>query len=159
MLKLRAWDKKEKIMLYDFQFIILKGDRSKWILSSSDKYDFCYRQFTGENPYVIMLGGLTDKNGKIIYENDIVKLEDMFGIIYGVVERGMGGFGIKQLNRVSKVVDGFEYEYTFYDDEGECFTWGGLEVIGNIFEGIIEIEWLDKLVNELKEKMREEQVI
>lgn len=75
--------------------------------------------------------GLYDKNGKEIYEGDILKRtvakENGFGNFIGVVDYKAGGFLLKE-----------EYGYCpFYDTFGSTY-----EVIGNIYDNpeLLEVE-------------------
>lgn len=109
-------------------------------------YD-CFEDFSEENGIfevepstICQCTGLRDKNGKLIWENDIVKFEDCGEEGYEYKE----GFDFENKARVeftegrwsltdflsdnSAVIDGM------YDHEEFMDLWGECEVIGNIFD-------------------------
>lgn len=122
-IKFRAWNKYKKVMVYkdeDNSSNYLDGicmsdvDFINSSLMENDTYD--WMQFTG----------LHDKNGKEIYEGDIVRKD---GWIYEIRWSKYGaGFDLATKNDSwPKQEDGYAYHSGLYDTEI-------IEVIGNIYE-------------------------
>ena len=129
-IKFRAWHKPTQLMddvvlidFYNEKIGILYADP---VIQgeSIQKYNF--------NEIVLMQStGLKDKNGKEIYEGDIISFEDSDGgyeypdlaVNTGIVEYGDLGFYFT--NRVAVEMD------DFYIKDGRCDE---VEVIGNIYE-------------------------
>lgn len=111
-IKFRIWDIHNHLKCYSNQYSLYcaNGVISNSVFVDGGKKRFISQQYTG----------LKDRNGKEIYEGDIVKIEDKEEVrIYDIVF-SHGYFG---LNRGSKFKHALMYPYTEI-----------IEVIGNIFE-------------------------
>ena len=112
--KFRAWDRIQKQSMFDWEKILKTG----FELFLKDSFGFVLMQFTG----------LKDKNGKEIYEGDIIKMLDEWIDHYELysnhqIEFGSGCF------RLENAVPLFECL-----DEDSDFKKCQFEVIGNIYE-------------------------
>lgn len=106
-IKFRAWDKEDKTITY-FDFFDYTGflydlySAEQW--NEKDKYIF--QQFTG----------LIDKNGKEVYEGDIIKYNEY------------SNYGIRKMTEVVKFLDGGFQPFC------ECdFYVKNYKIIGNIY--------------------------
>lgn len=117
-IKFRAWDKAQECYLYDVQgaYDMLSGC-VKYENGENAVYDEeCFDEFLDNDHYVVeQYTGMHDKNGREIYEGDIVKNE------YGKVME-------VQYNPRSAAFGVGDYYF------GTIGSGKILEVIGNIFE-------------------------
>lgn len=107
-IKFRAWDKEFKQMI-EISRLEVGSTTSSWV-KKPDGFDKIL--VFGENSELMQFTGLTDKNGKEIYEGDIVRQKNaMIDVIYLVEE--INAQGTKP----------------FHDTHPSWF-----EIIGNIYE-------------------------
>lgn len=114
-IKFRAWDIKTKTMYQDIPLITL----SSHVKEKNEKLNKCLESFQSDSVKfrLMQYTGLKDKNGKEIYEGDIVK--------YGFKsENGIDEF-------VSKV---FFDEYMWVTNEHSLNRISNVEVIGDIYQ-------------------------
>ncbi len=125
-IKFRAWDKDKKVMHYDFQFIKSGEGIGQFILLISDKEDNVVKQ---QNPYpvdrfeIMQYTGLKDKNGKEIYEDDILQWDDEDEVTQVIVECSRGEFIFLIINDPYNLWKETDMSYA---DE--------FKIIGNIYE-------------------------
>jgi len=117
-IKFRAWEESKKKMHYDVSMP-------------------CNDEGIDVNPWVPMqFTGLKDKNGKEIYEGDIVHVPEGYGgdLLYkefiGIVDYDPPVFYINQQESIKKTRKWHGQEY----------GWDELEIIGNIYENPEQIE-------------------
>lgn len=149
-IKFRGWDKYDKKMIYD----LCQVDSFWHYYSYSDNTGLHFGK-TGpngvgedfENKYIMQYTGLKDKNGKEIYEGDIVKCRVNDNSIKGeeayVLDKD--GFGLEHIKKTVNYKIEFwnsNYNYGYRVKNGKTnfmITQGTLlnieaEVIGNIYE-------------------------
>lgn len=145
--KFRAWNKENKTMDYDGGFLFDISD------FNIEHYRYlCLNIFINkiaEELKLMRFIGTHDKQGKEIYEEDIVKWREQVGRdesvksnddIFGVIiwDREECRFIVSQMTKgkwTYKVGDHtFEHDTQFYSYDGAQFNWEDLEVIGNMYE-------------------------
>ena len=119
-IKFRAWDKLGHEMLYSGN---VKDEDDNTHTRMSAFFSICVETFEGKITKMIELmqfTGLKDKNGKDIYEGDIVRIDEEIYSIYW--HEGHAGYWIK---RHPKDFDGTWNMY---------YVSANGEVIGNVYE-------------------------
>lgn len=158
--KFRAWNKENKTMDYDGGFLFDLSD------FNIEHYKYlCLNVFINkilEELVLMRFIGSHDKEGKEIYEGDIVKWREQVDkdesvktneYIFGLVlwNKEECRFIVSQITRgkwTYKVGDHtFEHDTEFYSHDGAEFNWEDLEVVGNIYENP---ELYDKLREEIQ---------
>jgi len=130
-IKFRCWIKKEKRM-DNVDFINFAAQfTGKWECKPNDLFDVATKRgrlFNLEDVELMQYTGLKDKNGKEIYEGDILALKTHYNdVVFGFVVFNYGAFCLSSRE-------------TYYDDELISNLGVEFEVIGNVFEnpGLLE---------------------
>lgn len=134
-IKFRAWDKELEMMAYSdqhnskdydvfYEFNFWRGDTLK--CTATESYDDCWgdsQESITDLDNIMQYTGLKDKNGKEIYEGDIIKYDTIDFITYNLVKWGKVEFSF-----LKKQLDGTIHRTTYQG----LSKYG--EVIGNIYE-------------------------
>ena len=123
--RFRAWDKHEQKMFTNDELIIWNGN----VYANDSKKLTCnnLKGWSIDDEYLMQSTGLVDKNGKEIFEGDVVQFEDcseasdFLYINTGIIEWCQGGFHVTNRDSVlmEDLLDGDSLDVT---------------IIGNIYE-------------------------
>lgn len=124
-IRFRAWSKSYKKMVYfDLRGRnIVCGDIYDGLALCDESFDRGFEYLNSDDEFVVMqYTGLQDKNGKKIFEGDILL--------------GKYSYGLKQREIVEwlKSFTGFSPFNRYDSDFGDYYEIGRCEVIGNIYE-------------------------
>lgn len=120
--KFRVWLKEEKRMtdVHEMSFI----DGEVYLISDVTGF-YAYEEFK-----LMQSTGLKDKNGKEIFEGDIIKFFDCDGDGYTVPVVWDNDYACFSVDWGSNMLTSFDYLEEFYTDLKD------IEVIGNIYENL-----------------------
>ncbi len=114
-IKFRAWNVRSKKMI-DVNKIIWDVEGGVYVLDDNPYSETILMQFTG----------LKDKNGKEIYEGDVMECIDLPDIFKGTI--------VIEQPKLYQDGQTVYYGYQFYGSYGAIFKSNEWEIIGNIYE-------------------------
>lgn len=118
--KFRVWDKKFNMML-GFKSVYINFDEGKIeVTTDTLRYEEVYTDEI-EDFVLMQYTNLKDKNGKEIYEGDILKVK---------LDDGEANLYVKYTNGEYRVVNEGKWEDSLY----AYMYFGDVEVVGNIYE-------------------------
>lgn len=119
-IKFRVWDKKFNMML-GFKSVYINFDEGKIeVTTDTLRYEEVYTDEI-EDFVLMQYTNLKDKNGKEIYEGDILKVK---------LDDGEANLYVKYTNGEYRVVNKGKWEDSLY----AYMYFGDVEVVGNIYE-------------------------
>ena len=123
-IKFRAWNNNKMWFVSSIRF-----DEGRIYLSETeDLLPDTYVKINDEKLKLMQYTGFEDKNGKEIYESDIVKSTLEYNAYTGMKSEIYGG-------QVYEVIwDNAKFKLSPFPIENHFVSWNDLEVIGNIFE-------------------------
>lgn len=131
-IKLRAWDEELKRMFY--------GTTEQF----DDSLSFRFKHFETDEPVYMQYTGLCDKNGREIYEGDIIVDGSAPGPEYGIGGYMFTKYEVKMVNGcfVVECIPDCVNDHVFgnYHLLYEVITDGFAEVVGNIYENLELLE-------------------
>lgn len=119
-IKFRVWDKKFNMML-GFKSVYINFDEGKIeVTTDTLRYEEVYTDEI-EDFVLMQYTNLKDKNGKEIYEGDILKVK---------LDDGEANLYVKYTNGEYRVVNEGKWEDSLY----AYMYFGDVEIVGNIYE-------------------------